>query len=281
MNTNVVNPAIFSAYDIRGVYGETLTDEVAYRIGRAAAQYLQVPQIAVGRDMRLSSPNLAEALIRGITDQGVDVVNLNLTPTDGLYFAVGKFNYAAGIMVTASHNPGKYNGMKFCRAQAYPISLESGLADIRDLAIKGNFPQPAQKGQIIQRDVTEEYIQHALSFIDVSKIKPLKVVIDAGNGMAGMIMPRVFEHLPCTLIPLYFELDGNFPNHPASPIEPENMVDLQNKVREVGADLGAAFDGDADRMFPVDEKGDLVDGTMVTAIVSQSLLQKHPGSTIL
>jgi phosphomannomutase len=250
-------------------------------IGRAAALYLNAPEIAVGRDMRLSSPQLATALMRGITDQGVNAIDLGMTTTDELYFAVGKFNFPAGVMITASHNPGKYNGMKFCRAQAFPISLESGLADIRDLAIKGNFPQPAQKGQIIQRDVTEEYIQHALSFIDVSKIKPLKVVIDAGNGMAGMIMPRVFEHLPCTLIPLYFELDGNFPNHPASPIEPENMVDLQNKVREVGADLGAAFDGDADRMFPVDEKGDLVDGSMVTAIVSQSLLQKHPGSTIL
>src|SRR5579884_4210030 len=166
MNTNVVNPAIFSAYDIRGVYGETLTDEVAYRIGRAAAQYLQVPQIAVGRDMRLSSPNLAEALIRGITDQGVDVVNLNLTPTDGLYFAVGKFNYPAGIMVTASHNPGKYNGMKFCRAQAYPISKETGLADIRDLASTGEFADPPRKGEVRTQDVLEDYVNHALSFID-------------------------------------------------------------------------------------------------------------------
>ncbi len=276
-----IDPGIFKAYDVRGIYGEDLNDSIAYMIGRAAALYLNAPEIAVGRDMRLSSPQLATALMRGITDQGVNAIDLGMTTTDELYFAVGKFNFPAGVMITASHNPGKYNGMKFCRAQAFPISLESGLADIRDLAIKGNFPQPAQKGQIIQRDVTEEYIQHALSFIDVSKIKPLKVVIDAGNGMAGMIMPRVFEHLPCTLIPLYFELDGNFPNHPASPIEPENMVDLQNKVREVGADLGAAFDGDADRMFPVDEKGDLVDGSMVTAIVSQSLLQKHPGSTIL
>src|SRR5205807_2172363 len=169
-----VDPSIFKAYDVRGVYGETLNEEVAYRIGRAATQYLNVSDIAVGRDMRLSSPQIAAALIRGITDQGANAIDLGLTTND------------------------------------------------------------------------------ALSLIDVSKIKPLTVVIDAGNGMAGLIMPRVFKHLPCKLIPLYFELDGNFPNHPASPIEPENMVDVQRKVRETGADVGAAFDGDADRMFPVD-----------------------------
>ncbi len=276
-----IDPAIFKAYDVRGIYGQDLTDEIAYRIGRAAAQYLNVPEIAVGRDMRLSSPQLAAALMQGVTDQGMDAIDLGMTTTDELYFAVGKFNYPAGVMITASHNPGKYNGMKFCRAQAFPISLESGLSDIRDLAIRGDFVEPAHKGRVIRRDVLDDYVQHALSFIDVSKIRPLKVVIDAGNGMAGMVMPRVFKHLPCELIPLYFDLDGNFPNHPASPIEPENMEDLQRKVREVGADLGAAFDGDADRMFPVDEHGNLVDGSMVTAIVTNSLLHKHPGSTIL
>jgi len=276
-----VDPEIFHAYDIRGIYGENLTDDVAYRIGRAAAQYLQVPEIAVGRDMRLSSPQLAAALIRGITDQGVNAIDLGMTTTDGLYFAVGKFNFPAGVMITASHNPAQYNGMKFCRAQAFPISLESGLSDIRDLAVSGKFAEPASKGQVIKRDITDDYVKHALSFVDVSRIRPLKVVIDAGNGMAGLIMPKVFQHLPCELVPLYFELDGNFPHHPASPIEPENMVDVQKKVREVGADLGAAFDGDADRMFPVDEHGDLVDGSKVIAAVSNSLLQKFPGSTIL
>src|SRR3989449_7661367 len=276
-----VDPEIFHAYDIRGIYGDTLTDEVAYRIGRAAAQYLQVPEIAVGRDMRLSSPQLAAALLRGITDQGVNAIDLGMTTTDGLYFAVGKFNLSAGVMITASHNPGQYNGMKFCRAEAFPISLESGLADIRDLAVSGAFTEPEYKGAVTQLDITNDYVNHVLSFIDVSKIKPLKVVIDAGNGMAGMIVPRVFLHLPCELVPLYFELDGTFPHHPASPIEPENMIDVQQKVREVGVDLGAAFDGDADRMFPVDEHGDLVDGSMVTAIVANSLLHKYPGSTIL
>src|SRR5258707_6717866 len=276
-----IDPAIFKAYDVRGIYGEDLTDEIAYRIGRAAAQYLNVPQIAVGRDMRLSSPQLAAALIRGITDQGSDAIDLGMTTTDELYFAVGKFNYPAGVMITASHNPGNYNGMKFCRAQAFPISLDSGLADIRDLALRGNFPEPAAKGQVKTRDVLDDYIAHVLSFIDVSKIKPLKVVIDAGNGMAGMVVPRVFMHLPCELVPLYFELDGSFPNHPASPIEPANTEELRRKVRELHADLGAAFDGDADRMFPVDEQGNMVDGSMVTAIVANSLLHKYPGETIL
>src|SRR5215467_11730698 len=184
-----IDPALFRAYDVRGIYGEDLTDGIAYRIGRAAAQYLKVAQIAVGRDMRLSSPQLAAALMQGITDQGANAINLGMTTTDELYFAVGKFNYPAGVMITASHNPGKYNGMKFCRAQAFPISLESGLADIRDLAIRGDFVEPVHKGQVIHRDVLDEYVAHVLSFIDISKIKPLKLVIDAGNGMAGMVVP--------------------------------------------------------------------------------------------
>jgi phosphomannomutase len=276
-----IEPSIFKAYDVRGVYGQDLTDEIAYRIGRAAAQYLNVNEIAVGRDMRVSSPQIAAALIRGITDQGVNVVDLGMLTTDGLYFAVGKFNYPAGAMVTASHNPGKYNGIKFCRDQARPISQDTGLAEMRDIAISGDFTELQNKGTVTKRDVIDAYVNHALSFIDGSKLKPLKVAIDAGNGMAGLIMPRVFEKLPCELVPLYFELDGTFPHHPASPIEPENMVDLQKLVREVGADVGAAFDGDADRMFPVDEHGNLVDGSMVTEIVTNSMLRKHPGSTIL
>lgn len=276
-----VDPSIFKSYDVRGIYGEKMSDEVAYRIGRAAAQYLNVSEIAVGRDMRISSPQLAAAFLRGVTDQGCNAIDLGMVTTDALYFAVGKFNYPAGVMITASHNPGKYNGMKFCRAQALPISLDTGLADIRDLAVSGNFTTPKHKGQIIKRDIIDDYIKHALSFIDVNKIRPLKVVIDAGNGMAGMVMPRVFDHLPCELIPLYFELDGSFPNHPASPIEPENMAAAQREVRATHADLGAAFDGDADRMFPVDEQGNILDGSMVTAMVAESMLLKQPGSTIL
>lgn len=278
---STIDPDIFKAYDVRGVYGEDLTEEAVYRIGRAAALYLNVPEIAVCRDMRVSSPQLTAAAIQGITDQGVNVIDCGMTTTDELYFIVGYYNYPAGIMITASHNPKQYNGIKFCRAQAYPISLDTGLADIRDLAIRGNFPEPAHKGSVTHRDATDDYIKHALTYIDVSKVRPVKVVVDAGNGMAGMIMPRVFEHLPAQLYPLYFELDGTFPNHSPSPIEPENLVALQKKVLEVGADFGAAFDGDADRMFPVDEHGNIVDGSMVMLLLSDSILRKHPGSTIL
>ncbi len=276
-----INPHIFGAYDVRGIYPSELNEEVAYLFGRAFVLYLKPLQVAVGRDMRLSSPALAEALIRGITDQGADAIDLGLTTTDELYFAVGKFNYPAGVMITASHNPKQYNGFKTCREEAIALSSASGLNDIRDLVLKNEFPKPEAPGRIIRRDVTEDYIDHALSFIDVSKIKPLKIAADAGNGMAGMILPRVFKRLPGQLIPLYFDLDGNFPNHPASPIEPQNMVDLQRAVRDNHADLGVAFDGDADRMFIVDEHCNLIGGDMVTALVSKNLLKKHPGATIL
>lgn len=280
-NDNAINPKIFGAYDVRGIYPDTLDEDAAYRIGRAFVQYLGVPTVAVGRDMRVSSPALAGAVIRGITDQGADAVDLGMTTTDELYFAVGKFNYSAGIMVTASHNPKQYNGIKWCRENAIAISSESGGNAIRDLALAGTLPEPTRKGQVIQRDVTEDYVRHVLSFIDLAKIRPLKIAVDAGNGMAGMIVPKVFEQLPCELIPLYFELDGTFPNHPASPIEPENTEHLRALVPAQHCDMGIAFDGDADRMFLVDEQGTLLGGDMVTALVAQNLLRKHPGATIL
>jgi phosphomannomutase len=279
--SKAINPKIFGAYDVRGIYPETLDEDVAYRIGRAFVQYLGVPAVAVGRDMRVSSPALAGAVIRGITDQGADAIDLGMTTTDELYFAVGKFGYPAGVMVTASHNPKQYNGLKMCREDAIAISSETGGNAIRDLALAGNPPEPARKGQVIQRDVADDYVRHVLSFIDVAKVLPLKIAVDAGNGMAGMIVPKVFAHLPCELIPLYFELDGTFPNHPASPIEPENTAVLRALVPEQQCDMGVAFDGDADRMFLVDEQGKLLGGDMVTALVAQSLLRKHPGATIL
>jgi len=276
-----INPKIFGAYDVRGIYPETLDEDAAYRIGRAFVQYLGASAVAVGRDMRVSSPALAGAVIRGITDQGADAIDLGMTTTDELYFAVGKFGYPAGVMVTASHNPKQYNGLKMCREEAIAISSETGGNAIRDLALAGNPPEPARKGQVIQRDVTDDYVRHVLSFIDVAKVRPLKIAVDAGNGMAGMIVPKVFEQLPCELIPLYFELDGTFPNHPASPIEPENTAVLRALVPERHCDMGVAFDGDADRMFLVDEQGKLLGGDMVTALVAQSLLRKHPGATTL
>ena len=280
-SSSAIDPKIFGAYDVRGVYPSDLNEDAAYAIGRALVQFLAVDTVAVGRDMRVSSPALAAAIIRGITEQGADAIDLGMTTTDELYFAVGKYSYPAGVMVTASHNPGRYNGVKMCKADAVALSSDTGLRQIRDIAVSGNFAEPQRKGQVIQRDVADAYVGHALSFIDVSKVKPYKIAIDAGNGMAGMIIPRVFQRLPCELVPLFFELDGTFPNHPASPIEPENTEELRRVVVEQHCDMGVAFDGDADRMFLISEKGTLLGGDMVTALVSDSLLKKQQGGTIL
>jgi phosphomannomutase len=272
---------IFKSYDIRGTYPGQLNEDVAQRIGRAFVQHLGASQVAVGRDMRGSSQPLFDAFTRGATAQGADVVDLGLTSTDELYFAVGKFDYPAGAMITASHNPKEYNGLKLCREGALPLSAQTGVFAIRDLVAAGRFDTPARTGKVTRRNVLPEFVDHCLSFIDRSALRPLKVAIDCGNGMGGLIVPAIFKHLPIEVIPLYFDLDGNFPNHPASPIEPENMVDVQRAVREHGADLGAAFDGDADRVFITDEHGDLVGGDMVTALVADMLLRRNPGATVL
>jgi phosphomannomutase len=276
-----MDPAIFKAYDVRGIYPGELNEDIAYQIGRAFVAFLGADRVAVGRDMRLSGPALAGALLQGIAAQGAEAVDLGLTSSDELYFAVGKFGYPAGIMVTASHNPAEYNGLKMCRAEAVPLSESTGLTEIRDMILNDPIPAPARQGTITQRDVLDGYVEHALSFIDAKTLRPLKVVADAGNGMAGMILPRVFAQLPCELVPLYFDLDGSFPNHPANPIEPANIADLQAKVRETGADVGVAFDGDADRMFIIDEHGTFVGGDMVTAMVAQRLLRRYPGAAIV
>jgi phosphomannomutase len=221
-----------------------------------------------------------ENLMRGITDQGANAANLGEISTDSLYFAVGKFGYPAGVMITASHNPPKYNGLKVCRENAVPLSGDEGLRQIRELMLRG-FKDTPHKGKVTQRDILPAFKEHALSFLDPKTIKPFKIVIDAGNGMAGKILPGIFESLPCEIIPMYFELDGTFPNHPANPIEPENIKDLQAKVKETGAFMGAAFDGDADRVFLIDENSKPLGGDMVTALVAKNLLKKEPGATIL
>jgi phosphomannomutase len=276
-----MDPSIFKAYDVRGIYPSELNEETAYLIGRAFVAYLGVDRVVVGHDMRTSGPALTGAILQGIAAQGAEAIDLGLTSSDELYFAVGKFEYPAGIMITASHNPAEYNGLKMCRAEAIPLSSEEGLAQIRDMIMEDRIPAATKQGSITSRDVLEEYIAKSLSFIDVKALRPLKVVADAGNGMSGMILPRVFEQLPCELVPLYFELDGTFPNHPANPIEPENIADLQAKVREVGADVGVAFDGDADRMFLVDENGKFIGGDMTTAMVADRLLRRNPGAAIV
>lgn len=276
-----MNPDIFKSYDIRGIYPTQLDEDTAQRIGRAFVEYLHPATVAVGRDMRLSSEPLFRAFAEGVTRQGAGVVDLGLTSTDELYFAVGHFGYPAGAMITASHNPKNYNGFKLCRENAIPLSSETGVFAIRDLALADAFRPALKPGMIIANDPLRAFAEHCLSFIDVKAVKPLTIVVDAGNGMAGRIVPAIFKHLPVKLIPLYFELDGTFPNHPASPIEPENMVALQGAVVTHGADLGAAFDGDADRVFITDELGNLVGGDMVTALVAKNLLRTRPGAKIL
>lgn len=273
--------ALFKAYDVRGIAPDELTPEIAYRVGRALVVYLGAKNVCVGRDMRVSSPLLAASLIDGVLDQGADVTDIGLISTDGLYFAVGRFGFDAGVMVTASHNPGEYNGFKLCRSEARPLSMDEGIGEIRDLVLRNAFPTPERPGTRFERDVTRDFVDHALSFIDIDAVRPLKIAVDAGNGMAGRIVPLVFERLPCTLIPLYFELDGTFPNHEANPIEPENIRDLQRVVIAEGADMGIAFDGDADRMFVLDEHGAFVGGDMITALVARVLLARNPGAAVV
>lgn len=271
---------IFKAYDVRGIYGQNLNSEIAYLFGRGLGQHLKSQNAVVGRDMRASSEDLSKEVIRGLSDEGADVTDIGLVSTDGLYFAVGQFGYDCGVMVTASHNPPEYNGFKVCKTDAVPLSGDEGLCEVRDI-MKQGVGEPVGGGKVKTMDISEQYSQHVLSFIDIAKIKPFKIAIDAGNGMAGKTLRPVFEKLPCDVIPMYYELDGSFPNHLASPIEPENIEDLRKKVSETNADLGAAFDGDADRMFLVDENGTPLGGDIVTAMVAKSLLKKEPGATIL
>ncbi|HVR47005.1 MAG TPA: phosphomannomutase/phosphoglucomutase [Candidatus Binatia bacterium] len=280
----LVEPTIFKSYDVRGVYPSQLDEDVAYAIGRCFVPLIgsNGTSVVVGRDMRPSGERLSDAFAHGVCDAGADVVDIGMVSTDALYFAVGRFSFDGGVMITASHNPAEYNGMKFTRAAAQAISLETGLATIREQLVAQALPPKAAKpGNVARRDVLDDFAEHCLSFVDRSKIKPFKIAVDAGNGMAGETIPHIFKFLPCEVVPLYFELDGTFPNHPASPIEPENMLDLQAEVRKRRCDLGVAFDGDADRMFIVDENANIVDGSTVTALVALSMLKKHPGAKVL
>lgn len=270
---------IFKAYDVRGVYPDQIDENVVRRIGAAFARVAGSPSVVVGHDMRVSSEPLAAAFREGATGQGVNVVDVGLASTDGLYFASGHLDMP-GAMLTASHNPGEYNGIKMCRAQASPVGQETGLADIRRLAEQGLEPA-ARTGSVSRTDILPSFVEHCLRVVDTSKMRPLKVAVDAANGMGGLVVPPVFDRLPVELIPLYFELDGTFPNHPADPIQPDNLADLIRAVAEHGADLGLAFDGDADRVFLVDEKGQPASGSLVTALVAGEVLDAEPGATIV
>ncbi len=275
-----IDPGIFKAYDVRGIYPDQLDEEVAYRVGRAFVSFLGEDGIVTGRDMRLSSPALSRAFIAGATDQGADVTDIGLCSTDMLYFASGALD-RPGAMFTASHNPAEYNGLKLCRRKAGPISSDTGILDIRDLVLEAAFPDPPRRGTAEEVDMLARYVDHVLGFIDVSALLPLKVVADAGNGMGGLILPALFERLPCELVPHCFELDGSFPHHQPDPINPENIRLLSGWVLEAGGDLGMAFDGDADRVFLVDDRGEAVSGSLTTAMVAKRILETHPGENII
>ncbi|MFA5785789.1 MAG: phosphomannomutase/phosphoglucomutase [Actinomycetota bacterium] len=275
---------IFKAYDVRGIVPDQLNSDIARDIGRAFAVFTGAPAIAVGYDMRVSSPELAGAFMEGVTIQGADAVDLGMVSTDLLYFASGHLDMP-GAMLTASHNPPEWNGLKLCGPAAQPLSEDTGLGEIKALATARAFPAAAARGVVGRRDLLDTYAEHVLSFIDTSTLsrleRPLVVAVDAGNGMAGAVVPRVFADLPVRLVPLFFELDGSFPNHPANPIEPENLKDLQKAVLEEKADLGLAFDGDADRCFVVNEKAEPVASGLITALVAQRMLARHPGAKII
>lgn len=271
---------IFKAYDVRGVVPDQLDEAAARAIGRSFADWSGVPRIAVGHDCRLSSPLLAAAVREGIASAGTDVIDLGLASTDLLYFASGSLD-VGGIMLTASHNPPQYNGMKFCLPGARPVGQDTGLADIREGAERDDAAPAAAPGGIEERDLLDPYAEHVLSFVDVGKMRQLNVVADTANGMGGLVVPAVFERLPFRLLHLFPELDGTFPNHPADPIDPENQEDLKRQVLASQADVGLAFDGDADRVFLVNEKAEGVSGSEVTALVASAMLQRYPGAPIV
>ena len=276
--------AIFKAYDIRGTVPDQLDADLMERIGAAFARFAAdttgAVSILVAHDMRPSGPAFAEAFAQGALGQGVDVVHLGLASTDLLFFAAGRFDMP-GAMLTASHNPAQYNGIKLCLAGARPIGVDTGLTEIRDMTVEGLAPV-ARHGTLSSRgDALSLFVEHVHSFLQPSILRPLRVVADTANGMGGLTAPAVFAELPFSLEVMYGELDGTFPNHPADPIQPENLRDLQARVRETSADVGLAFDGDADRVFLVDDKGELVSGSLTTAIVADAMLSKHPGEIVL
>jgi phosphomannomutase len=278
----VLDPDVFKAYDVRGIYPGQLDEVGAEAIGRAYVEQFEPRRMAVGRDMRLSSPAMQEALIRGATAAGADVLDLGLVGTEMVYFAVGSLELEGGIMVTASHNPKEYTGMKLVRRGALPVGSESGLLDVRDRALASNTVLQSRSGGSVEAyDIWPAYVERVLSFVDAGTIKPLRVVIDAANGMAGAMLPPVLERLPVEAVRCHFEPDGSFPNHEPNPLLPENREFIVQKTLEEKADLGIAFDGDADRCFFVDDTGEFVPGDFVTALFAESVLGKEPGAKII
>jgi phosphomannomutase len=270
---------IFKAYDVRGTYPDEIDEDAAYRIGGSFSRFADANTILVGRDMRTSSGPLSVAFMRGVTETGNNVVDLGLVSTDLVYFASGARDLP-GAMFTASHNPAQYNGIKFCRRRAAPVGMDTGLVQIREGAESG-FDPVLTRGKITYEDMLDEFATHLLGLVDADAMRPLTVAIDTANGMGGKVVPAVFDRLPVRVVPLFFELDGTFPNHPADPIQPENLEDLRRAVLAEGADLGLAFDGDADRVFLVDERAEPVSGSLTTALVAKRILARAPGATVV
>ena len=279
-----ISPNVFKAYDIRGLVDSELNSDFAFETGVAFARFLQIERepatVVIGEDMRPSSPFLAEAFSAGVTSQGMDVIRIGLASTDLMYFASGKLGLP-GAMFTASHNPAEYNGIKLCLSQARPIGKESGLLAIEKFVREGSPITLRNVGIEKHQNMLEEYVDHLLTLVDLREIRPLKIVIDAGNGMAGYTAPAIFARLNCEVIPMYFELDGSFPNHEANPLDESTLVDLKKAVKEHSADLGLAFDGDADRCFLVDENGEGINPSSLTALIAERELKKNPGSKII
>jgi phosphomannomutase len=279
----MISPSIFKAYDVRGLYPQEIDEEAARLIGRGFVSYLDAKRIAVSRDMRVSSPSLAGAFIDGARQQGADVVDYGMMATDMLYFAVARDKHDGGAQITASHNPKQYNGIKLVREEAFPLSGDAGIGDIREMIARNALPAPASRqGSLSHADVVDDYVKHVLSFVDVSALKPFNVVLDAGSGMAGLVAPKLFAHVPTKkLTTLCFEVDGTFPNHEANPLIEENRRDITQAVLREKADIGIAWDGDADRCFFVDGSGEFIAGDFVTALLAEAFLIKHPGAKIV
>jgi phosphomannomutase len=277
-----VDPAIFKAYDVRGVYPAEVNEETARAIGAGFVAYLHAKRVAVGRDMRLSSPALAAAFVDGATSQGADVTDYGMIATDMLYFAVARDGHDGGVQITASHNPKQYNGMKMVRREAFPLSGDEGLAEIREMIADDSIPAPARRrGAVTTKNALDEYVDHVMSFIDPSIVRPFNVVLDAGSGMGGLVAPRLFDRLPCRTTRLCFDIDGRFPNHEANPLIAENRRDIVDRVIAEKADVGIAWDGDADRCFFIDGTGDFVSGDFITALLAEAFLLKNPGASII
>ncbi len=273
---------IFKAYDIRGKVGSELTPAIAQAVGQSFADWLPTPgAVAVGRDMRPDSAELADAAIKGLRLQGRDVVDIGLVTSDMIYFAVGHLNLAGGVMVTASHNPGEYNGIKLCREEARPVGLESGLDAVRDNALDYSFNPHGNEGQLTTQDLTEDWVKHVLSFVDETKLTPIQLAVDAGNGMAGKIFPELEPYVPWHVHELYFELDGTFPNHEANPMKFETLTELISVIKKENMYGGMAFDGDGDRAFLIDETGEVLAGGVMSAMLADYFLSKEPGASIV